>query len=170
MPKSPDCPRCTNQLVIPNAQTLKEFTKQARQVWHSAHPKAHVGRPQVHPEMVRAIVKMLVEGTDISSIMKTLTVRKTTVERIRSDSHALALTIRDSERMADGDVREAEWRTAIKRAHGVRPEWRKAIIRGWYEAIPLNDIVDPIDPTHPFAPQRVDPLHDPVLLIRDRYK
>ncbi|TMQ31756.1 MAG: hypothetical protein E6K65_00265 [Nitrospirae bacterium] len=170
MPKSPDCPRCNKQLVIPDATTVKEFVKQARQVWYSAHPKGRVGRPQVPPAAVRNIARMLAEGADVPSIMKAFpVVSKTTVDRIREGSRALACIIQASHRMADGDVRDREWRAAIRRAHGVRPEWRDAIILGWSDAITLNRLIDPIDPAHPFAPQPVDPEHKPVL-VRGRLK
>ena len=170
MPKSSDCPRCKTQLVIPDATTEKEFIEQARRVWHAAHPKKPVGRPQVLSAMVRGIAKMLAEGADIPTIRKTFPdVSKTTADRIRSDSRALALTIPDSLRTADGDVRGREWRAAIRRAHGIRLEWREPIMLGWVDAILEGDIVDPLDPANPFARQPVDPQHKPVL-VRGRWK
>lgn len=165
MPKSSDCPRCQTQLVIPDATTEKEFVEQARRVWHAAHPKKPVGRPQVLLAMVQGIAKMIAEGADIPTIRKTFPdVSKTTADRIRADSRALALTIHDSLRMEDGDVRDKEWKAALRRAHGIRPEWREPIIKGWCDAILEDDIVDPLDPANPFARQPVDPLHKPVLV------
>ena len=170
MPTRPDCPRCHTHLVIPDATTEKEFVEQARRVWHAAHPKKPVGRPQVLPAMVRGIAKMLAEGDDIPKIRKTFPgVSKTTVDRVRADSRALACFIPDGHRMANGDVRDREWKTAQRRAKGIRPEWREAIILGWSDAITLNNLIDPIDPADPFAPQPVDPRHAPDV-VRGRLK
>ena len=153
MPKSPDCHRCKKQIVIPDATTEKEFVKQARRVWHSAHPNKPVGRPQVLPATVRGIAKMLAKGFDIPTIRETFpSVSKTTADRIRTDYRALSLTIPDGHRMEDGYVRNKEWKAALRRARGIRPEWREPIILGIADTILFDDLIDPIDPANPFAP------------------
>ena len=109
-------------------------------------------------------------GDDIPTIIKTFPdVSKTTADRIRTDYRALTLTIPDSLRMEDGDVRDKEWKAALRRARGIRPEWREPIILGMVDAISFDDLVDPIDPANPFAPQQVDPRHKPNL-VRGRLK
>jgi len=123
------------------------------------------GRPQVDVVTVRGIAKMSAERVDIPTIRETFpSVSKTTVDRIRTDSRALACVIQASHRMDNGDVREKEWKAALRRAQGVRPEWRDAIILGWSDAIGLKSLIDPIDPANPFAPLLVDPLHRPELV------
>lgn len=112
---------------------------------------------------------MLAEGVDIATIRKTFPISKTTADRIRADYRALTLTITDSHRMEDGHVRDREWKAAIRRARGIRPEWRESIILGMADTMLLDDLVDPIDPANPFAPQQVDPRHKPDL-VRSRLK
>ncbi len=127
------------------------------------------GRPQVPLATVQGIAKMLAEGVDIATIRKTFPISKTTADRIRADYRALTLTITDSHRMEDGHVRDREWKAAIRRARGIRPEWRESIILGMADTMLLDDLVDPIDPANPFAPQQVDPRHKPDL-VRSRLK
>ena len=136
---------------------------------HHTYSKPRRGRPQVPFATVRGIARLLTEGSDLSVIKERFPVSKTTLDRIRTDYRALTFTIPEGHRMDDGDVREKEWRMAVRRAQGIRPEWRAAIILGLSDYITSDMLIDPIDLANPFAPQQVDPLHKPDL-IRGKLK
>ena len=89
MPTSPDCPRCHTHLVIPDATTEKEFVKQARRVWHAAHPKKSVGQPKTPLETTVSIIEMLFNGQSVKDTSKTLDVKESRVRRERTRIHGL---------------------------------------------------------------------------------
>lgn len=55
MTKKSDGPSGKNHLVVPDATTITAFVKQARQVWHAAHPnRRQGGHPLVESELALA--------------------------------------------------------------------------------------------------------------------
>ena len=125
MAKSPDCPRCKKQLVIPDAPTWREFLDQAARIWQAAHPrpkkaKRTRGRP---PELVEfANDLVLKEVTKVTA--RAGVSRKSAIDRWASsleivenltktlelklaeqDSHHERFTVRRAIKLALGDLK-----------------------------------------------------------------
>ena len=82
------------------------------------------------------------------TIVATLSLSKTTVDRIRAALNALTCTVPDEWREDGGFVRDNEWEQVEERAKKVQgrfsPDQRKAILAGLVDAkITIQDLIPP---------------------------
>lgn len=129
-------------------------------------------KPKITPRQVTAIAKQLAKNVPVSEIANAVKVSQTTVERVRADYNAI--TFRTAlARLAPGDyLADIEHKHAERRARGVSKAWRDAILKGMSDSISLEDLLDPLpdDPRRVFVPHKVDPKHNPVVLLSELTK
>jgi len=121
------------------------------------------GRPPVSDRKVRAISRMLTRKADVPTISRAVGLSQTTVERLRADYRAITLEEALSHIEKGEYLPDIEYNIAERRARTISAKVRAAILKGIVDAIPAEDIVDPVplDPRLAFAPQQVDPDHKP---------
>ena len=93
-------------------------------------PRKKSGNQPISLKAVFRISKMLAAGADVPAILKSVSVKQKTVERVQSAYHKVFLTVRNNDREEDGDVPMLEWNQVVRKASEVNSAWRAAIIRG----------------------------------------
>lgn len=125
-------------------------------------------KPKITPRQVKAIAKRLAQNVTVLEIARAVKVSRTTVERVRADYNAI--TLRTAlRRLTPGDyLADYEYKEAERRARGVSEAWRAAILQGIADSITRKDLIEPLpdDPRVVYAPQKIDPEHDPAILLR----
>jgi hypothetical protein len=115
--------------------------------------KRRPGNQPLSLKTVRAIAKMLADGADVPTIMKSCAVSKTTTDRVKTEYRALFSTAPGSWRQEDGYIPDHLWKKIVNRACNIEPpEWRKPIILGVCDSFRLEDLIDAINPRQPVCP------------------
>lgn len=113
-------------------------------------------KPTVSPRKVQAIAKRLTQNVPPPEIAKAVKVSLSTVERVRADYRAFTYDAALARLDPGAYLEDPEYKQAERRAKGIAPAWRKAIIEGIADAITPDDLLDPAP-----VPRRQDPGGEP---------
>ena len=125
-------------------------------------------RPKITARQVRLISKKIALKEPVEKIKNALKISLSTINRVRADYRALTYEAA-LECLEHGEyLTDPEYKQALIKERGVSKQWRSAIIQGIVDAkLKATDILDnpPNDPRLAFAPQIVDPQHNPSTLL-----